>query len=481
MRVDELLGRVLWDALPRGTDPVLERLVRGGYLRSAGRTVGVLPLGARVIERIQSAFVGEAQRVHDVSLAMLGAEVTSWRQLPLQVWDLQPATPRSPRFPSVLQQHTVRRRCLLDAAQEAPPVLDAFPSIAAQRVEDVDAEQFVVPGRGTRFLACPDCGRRATEPVAAVRIEGGDAGPIGERTSVHTPGAKTVDELAAQLGTTADRIAKSMVLQDDAGLVLAVLRGDRRLSGERLERATGRTLQPADEDALRAAGLVPGFVGPVDVDPSRVTVVVDAQVASGAWICGANAEELHWRDVVHGRDFHGDVVSIARVDPGATCVCGGTLEKAEGAVVAQRRRFTDDRLQVLDADQVARPVHVVEDALYPGVMLAALAAVHGPEALSWPPQWAPCDVMVLALGSRPDFEDYVQAVVADLEHAGLRVLLDDRSKVKANRKFDEGLLRGLPFLLAVRHRDVEQQTVEVRWGGDRMLVARDALLDALTG
>jgi threonyl-tRNA synthetase len=76
------------------------------------------------------------------------------------------------------------------------------------------------------------------------------------------------------------------------------------------------------------------------------------------------------------------------------------------------------------------------------------------------PLWlAPVQAIVLAVSD--PFNDYAQAVAADLRAQGLRVELDDRSE-SVGRKIRDAELRKIPFMLIVGAREQEQGSVSVR-------------------
>jgi threonyl-tRNA synthetase len=76
------------------------------------------------------------------------------------------------------------------------------------------------------------------------------------------------------------------------------------------------------------------------------------------------------------------------------------------------------------------------------------------------PLWlAPVQVAVLPVTDRTT--EYARKIGADLEAAGIRVEVDDRSE-KVNFKIREAQLQKIPYMLVVGDREAEQGTVSVR-------------------
>ena len=76
------------------------------------------------------------------------------------------------------------------------------------------------------------------------------------------------------------------------------------------------------------------------------------------------------------------------------------------------------------------------------------------------PMWmAPVQVKVLPIGL--DQHEYAEKVMADLQKAGLRVEIDERTE-KIGYKIREAQLSKVPYMLVIGDRDVENGTVSVR-------------------
>src|SRR5580704_3353228 len=123
---------------------------------------------------------------------------------------------------------------------------------------------------------------------------------------VHTPGAKTIAELTAQLKVTAAQCLKTLLVAGNKGAPVAlILRGDHELNALKAQRIAGvatplRLASAAEVSA--ACGCEPGYIGPVGLTGVRV-VADHAALAVADFVCGANEKDMHLTGVNWGRDL----------------------------------------------------------------------------------------------------------------------------------------------------------------------------------
>src|SRR5205823_2529218 len=119
---------------------------------------------------------------------------------------------------------------------------------------------------------------------------------------IETPGVKTIEGLAEFLGIDEAATSKAMpVVKEDGTLVLALVRGDDRLSETKLYDALPGASRPATDEEIRAAfGAGGGSLGPVGFEGE---VIADEALREGQFVAGANRDGWHLRGVEAGRDF----------------------------------------------------------------------------------------------------------------------------------------------------------------------------------
>jgi len=94
--------------------------------------------------------------------------------------------------------------------------------------------------------------------------------------------------------------------------------------------------------------------------------------------------------------------------------------------------------------------------------VAAIAeATYDELGLCWPREVAPTDVHLVATGKDEAVFTAAEALAAELDAAGVRVLFDDRPRVSPGVKFADAELIGVPTILTVG-RGLASGVVELR-------------------
>ena len=298
---------------------------------------------------------------------------------------------------------------------------------------------------------------------------------------VHTPGQKTIDDVARFLDVDARRCVKTLIVhgepsageQGERPLVALVLRGDHQLNEAKAGRLDGvrRPLAFATEAEIKAAlsiGL--GDIGPVDLP---LPMYVDASAAAlASFVCGANEDDHHLTGANWQRDV-GDEVRVAdlrNVVPGDQAADGsGPLKLVRGIEVGHifkldTKYTTALGVHVQDAD--GKDVHPLMGCYGFGVSRTVAAIVeqcHDEQGIVWPDAVAPFDVHIVALNSAksPAVASTASTIHEALSAQGLAVLLDDRDE-RPGVKFADADLIGVPHRIVVGERGLKNGVVEYR-------------------
>jgi prolyl-tRNA synthetase len=180
------------------------------------------------------------------------------------------------------------------------------------------------PAGEDEIARCEGCGYAANVELAR-GVPARPPFPPPGREEVATPDARTIADVTARLGVEAGQTIKSLVyVAPQAGVVLALVRGDQALHEKKLARALGEEFRPAHPDEVRQAlGAPVGSIGPVGV---RIPVLADESLKDGVYVVGANREGVHLRGVTPGRDFQCRFVDLHTVAAGEACAqCGRPL------------------------------------------------------------------------------------------------------------------------------------------------------------
>jgi prolyl-tRNA synthetase len=287
--------------------------------------------------------------------------------------------------------------------------------------------------------------------------------PLDAPELVETPGVGTIEELAAFLGIAESATSKALPVITGDRLVLALVRGDDRLSPEKLETFFEAAFRPATDEEIRAAfGAGGGSLGPVGVD---VEVIADEALRDGQYVAGANEDGRHLCGVQAGRDFEPIFADIRQAKDGDACVeCGGTLHVETAIEVGHIFKLGTFHSKAFDAtflDQDGKERLLVMGSYGIGLartMAAIVEQCHDENGIVWPESVAPYDVHVVAL---PGAEEIAEQAAETLSAVGLDVLLDDRDQ-RAGEKFADADLIGCPIRVTAGKKSLEDGKVDVR-------------------
>ena len=357
------------------------------------------------------------------------------------------------------------------------------------------SEEFLAPidvGEDT-FVRCSNCDYAANteavqvRPPDAIAVDGLPAARVED-----TPDTPTIETLVDLVNarpdlrhpgrdwTAADTL-KNLVVKlkhpDGSSSALAIgLPGDREVDLKRVEAQVG----PAEvvafeaEDFARYPSLAKGYIGPGvlgEHNASGIRYLVDPRVVDGtSWITGADQPGRHVLHLTMGRDFTPDgVIEAAEIHDGDPCPkCGHALEIAKGIEIGHifqlgRRYAQALGLTVLDHNGKSQVVTMGSYGIGVSRAVAAIAeTAYDDKGLCWPREISPADVHIVVTGkpSEPTGPKAEQ-LAAELEAAGLRVLIDDRAGTSPGIKFNDAELLGVPTIVVVG-KGLASGTIEVK-------------------
>jgi prolyl-tRNA synthetase len=543
MRLSNLVGQRLKDA-PRDAQTASHVfLIRGGYVRPVSAGIySLLPLGRRVtakIERIireemdavagQEVLMpvvlpqelwdesGRAQTVgpellrfkdrndkpmllgmtHEEAVVHLcRTEVTSWRQLPCMLYQLQTkyrdeARPRAGLIR--VREFTMKDAYSFHATQEC---LEAyyervhaayeriFARLGLKQCVSIRSDTGMMGGKvAHEFMAVAECGEdtiylspdgryKANKEIAVSGLTFAKGAPL-PLEEVHTPGKKTIEEVAAFLGVGAENTGKAVFFLDaDDRLVFVCIRGDFEVNETKLRNILKtKELRHAPDDRIRAAGAEPGYASVLAVGAQACRILLDRSFAeSGNLVVGANKPDWHLRNFNYGRDWSGgEVVDIATVRPGDPCpLTGQPLVMTRGIEVGNIFQLGTKYTESMNCrflDQAGQSHPMIMGCYGIGVgrsMAAVIEQCHDDYGPVWPMSVAPYQVHLVGLNlNTPEVKAACDQLYAELVARGLEVLYDDRGE-KAGFAFADADLIGIPLRLILSPKTLAQGKVEFK-------------------
>ncbi len=426
---------------------------------------------------------------------LIRADVRSYRQLPLCVYQIQDKfrDERRPRFGLMRSREFIMKDAYSFDVDEAglnvsyKAMYDAYTRIFTRcglKFRPVEADSGAIGGSGSHefmvladsgeaeIVYCDKCNYAANTEKAELHVIETAPEAALEKQIVATPDCKTIADVCAYLKLPVEKSVKAVAYKSEKGLILCFVRGDHEVNEVKVVNTCHVLgVEMADEAMLTAAGTVGGYMGPVGMDPNKVTVVVDQSVMKmHNFCCGANKEGFHYLNVNPGRDFTPTFVADIRlIQEGDACPhCGGKVSKARGIEVGQVfKLFTkySEALKATYLDESGKPKPMQMGCYGVGVsrtMAAAVEQYNDENGIIWPAAIAPYHVLVVPVNNK-DQESLHKAeeIYTQLQKAGVEVIIDDRNE-RPGVKFKDADLIGYPIRIVVGPKTISTGSLEVK-------------------
>jgi prolyl-tRNA synthetase len=341
-----------------------------------------------------------------------------------------------------------------------------------------------------QIVSCDGCKYAANMEKATSKVEAwGDLAPEGdgEPLEVHTPGKKTIEDVAKFLGVSPKNKIKTLAYMADevdekgkkkSRAIVVLMRGDHQLNEAKLNATAGTLPRPMEEGEIKELFKSPaGYLGPVGIEWARdlkkdgdkpVLLVDKALEGRTNLIAGANKEDYHLKNLTPGKDFHPTAFADLRaVTAGEACPnCGKPLRidtaVEVGHIFKLGYRYSESMgLRVLDKNgKEVMPIMGCYGIGIERILTAAVEQGNDNDGFWLPASIAPFEIVVAPVNVKDDVVRGVAEDIANtLEVSGFDVVLDDRDE-RPGVKFKDADLVGIPFRITVGKK-VTEGTVEV--------------------
>ena len=317
--------------------------------------------------------------------------------------------------------------------------------------------------------------------------------PTAALQRVDTPRVRSVEDVMAHFGVTADRVLKTVLVRGKDGLVALCLRGDHEINevkAGKLVELPDESVLASEEEILAATGTRPGFIGPVGL-PDSIPVIVDRSAAALAdFICGGNANDTHYTGANWERDAR-----ISRIEDIRKVVAGdpspdghGTLHIGRGIEVGHVFQLGTKYAEALNAtvlDDQGKKQVMLMGCYGIGVSRIVAAAIeqrHDEAGIIWPEPMAPWRVAVCVINPKnsPEVNAAAESLYKELVARGIETVWDDRG-LRPGAMFADMELIGIPHRVVVSERGLAAGTLEYRArdAADSSAITRDELFELL--
>jgi len=380
------------------------------------------------------------------------------------------------------------------------------------------SHEFMVltPAGEDQVVSCEKCNYAANMDKATSKlapVEDLAAAGDGKPLEVHTPGQKTIEDVARFLGVSPKNKIKTLLYTATIGdlahgvefpLIVFLVRGDHQLNEAKALSAIGASALTltSPEDIQKYFGAPVGFLGPVNlvsdsrgVDPVfsdardqiGVRIVADQALRDRKnLITGANKEDFHFRNVTPGRDFkvdqYADLRNVSAGEECPNCAAPLRIDTAVeiGHIFKLGYKYSESMgARVLDRNgKEVTPIMGSYGIGIERILTAAIEQSNDENGFWLPPSIAPFEIIVTPTNVGDEkLKGVAEDIAQRLEAAGFEVLLDDRDE-RPGVKFKDADLVGIPYRVTVGKK-VTEGTVEVVQRSTREM--HDASIGAITG
>ena len=465
--------------------------------KQSGRWESMGPGMFRVKDRAQ----------HDYSMAPTAEEtvtevirnvINSYRQLPVTVYQIQWKFRDEirPRFGLMRSKEFLMKDAYsFDTTMEAADksymaMFEAYKRVFARcglKAYPVEADTGDIGGKfshefhvlaeaGEDGIAfCETCGYAANLEKAERKVAVRSDADCPAYEEVHTPDAKTIEQVSKFMGVPGSAFVKSLIYNADGKPVMVCVPGDRDVNDVKLKHFLDvKKLELADfETVLKASGANAGSVGPVKPADASIRIVCD-QALKGAKGCivGANKDDFHLKNVDLARDCNiadADFADLVVVRDGDICAkCGKPMVIKRGIEVGHvfklGTKYTDAFNAVYKTDDL-KEATMIMGCYGIGVSRTVQAVIeqsHDKDGIIWPAAVAPYQVCISLLDpDQAEVAAVADKLEAELEAMGVDVIVDDRAE-RPGVKFKDADLIGFPVRVVVGAKGLANGGVEVK-------------------
>jgi len=348
---------------------------------------------------------------------------------------------------------------------------------------------------------CPDSDYAANVELAEAVAPATPRAAAGKAMEkIATPGKTACADVAEFLTVDLRNIVKSIAVvseQEDGGkkFALLLLRADHELNEIKAGKiaALGTFRFASDGEVQEYLGCVPGYIGPVGIDVSKVEVFADRSVAvMSDFVCGANEAGFHLSGVNFGRDLpEPEVFDIRNVVAGDPSPDGkGVLDICRGIEVGhifQLRTKYAKALNCAFLDEQGKS-QIMEMGCYgigvSRIVGAAIEQGNDDKGIILPPSIAPFAVCIVPMGYHKSeaVKAAADQLYAELKQLGIDVVLDDRNE-RPGVMFADMELIGIPHRVVIGERGLKDGQFEYkgRTDAEATMVAQGDIVSLLQG
>lgn len=339
---------------------------------------------------------------------------------------------------------------------------------------NVSHEFHVLADSGENAIAsCSQGDYAANVEMAVARLpEVERRAPSSAMETVDTPGQHTIESVSQFLKIDPAQTVKTLLVHGENGPIALIVRGDHELNehkAEQLPLVVKPLVFVTPEEVERATGSEPGSIGPVGLE---IPIIADLSAARLAdFVCGANKNDKHLRNVNWGRDLpEPEAADIRNVVEGDPCPrCDGQLIIRRGIEVGHIFQLGTKYSKSMNAtvlDEGGQAVVMPMGCYGIGVTRVVAAAIeqnHDEHGIIWPQPIAPFALALVPIGMHKTraVAERAERLYRGLTDTGIEVLFDDRDE-RPGVMFADMDLIGIPHRVVIGERGLRKGMIEYK-------------------
>lgn len=278
------------------------------------------------------------------------------------------------------------------------------------------------------------------------------------KEKVLTPNVTSIEDVSKFLDVepsqTIKAVIKKAIYEDTQKVAVFFVRGDDELEETKASNSVDALeLIDANEEDIKNAGLVAGYVGLFDL-PKDVVCVIDNELKDeDNLICGANEENYHLTGISLKDLVDGKYDDLVVVQEGDKCVCcGGELTHTKGIEVGHifqlgTKYSASMNANFLDRNGKARPFVMGTYGIGVSRLISAVIEQHHDDkGMIWTKETAPFTVDIIVSNAKNEDEmSFANHLYDALHKFKIETILDDRIDARYGFKMGDFELIGFPY------------------------------------
>ena len=314
--------------------------------------------------------------------------------------------------------------------------------------------------------------------------------PGAKMEEIATPGVKSIEDLINFLDNPPpiERCVKTMIVMGANGMAAVLLPGDVNLnlakaSQHELIGAAARLAEPADVVAKIGASF--GSLGPVNMP---IPVIADYSLKNvHDFACGANQDEKHYLNVNFERDCPEPVFADLKLaKQGDLAPDGEEINVRYGIEVGHifylgTKYSTAMSANFENQDSETKPIEMGCYGIgITRIVAAAIEQNYDENGIVFPTAIAPFQLVILPLGKAEEVTQVAEKLYRELQDKNVDVLFDDRG-LRPGPAFSDLDLIGIPHRVVISERNLKNKQLEYKFRAskDAQMINQDEAINKL--